>query len=172
MNIRQHSAKASALAKLWGIVLRLPTWAAAIFLFLLMGMTFADVLLRSAFNNPIESATELTRLFMAIIVFSALPMVSWKGDNIIVDLLDPWFSQRLALVRDSIIDLICGLVLIWPAYRVWQLAERARQYGDVTEYLELPQYFIGWFIAFFTFITSAAFVARGVTRLFQKQGQI
>ena len=139
------------------------------FLFLLMVMTFADVMLRSAFNNPIESATELTRLFMAIIVFSALPMVSWKGDNIIVDLLDPWFSPRVAQVRDCIIDIICGLVLIWPAFRVWQLADRARQYGDVTEYLQFPQFYTGWFISVFTFITAAAFIARGVTRLFKFQ---
>ena len=154
------------------IVFRFPTWAAALFLFLLMAMTFADVVLRSVFNNPIESATELTRLFMAIIVFSALPMVSWKGDNIIVDLLDPWFSQRLALIRDSLVEIICALVLIWPAYRVWQLAERSRQYGDVTEYLQLPQFYIGWFISIFTFVTSAAFLARGVIRLTRNQGQI
>ena len=143
----------------------LPTWTAAVFLFLLMAMTFADVVLRSAFDNPIESATELTRLFMAIIVFSALPMVSWKGDNIIVDLLDPWFSVRFGQLRDCLIDITCGLVLIWPAYRVWQLADRARQYGDVTEYLQFPQFYIGRFIAVFTFVTAAAFVARSVTRL-------
>ena len=158
--------------RFWYVLHHLPTWAAAFFLFLLMVMTFADVILRSAFDNPIESATELTRLFMAIIVFSALPMVSWKGDNIVVDLLDPWFPPRVALWRDSIIDVFSGLLLIWPAYRCWQLGERARQYGDVTEYLELPQFYIGWFIAVFTFLTAGAFVARGVTRLFQSQRRI
>lgn len=151
--------------RLFRLILAMPTWTAAAFLFLLMAMTFTDVILRSAFDNPIESATELTRLFMAIIVFCSLPMVSWKGDNILVDLLDPWFSSRFALIRDCVIDIVCGLVLIWPAFRVWQLANRARQYGDVTEYLQFPQFYVGWFIAVFTFITAAAFVARGLTRL-------
>ena len=69
-------------------------------------------------------------------------MVSWKGGNIVVDLLDPLFSRRLARLRDIAIDLICGVILFWPAIRVWELAERSRQYGDVTEYLNFPQYHV------------------------------
>ncbi len=152
----------------WYVAIHLPTWIAAGTLFVLMCMTFLDVILRSALDNPIESATELTRLFMAVIVFSALPLVSWKGENIVVDLLDPFFSARMALVRDSLIDAICGIVLIWPAIRVWELAERSRQYGDVTEYLKLPQFYVGWFIAIFVGLTSIAFLARSVVRLFLK----
>lgn len=147
------------------LIAMLPTWIAAFFLFALMGMTFFDVILRSAANNPIESATELTRLFMAIIVFASLPMVTWKGNHIAVDLLDPVFSRRLARWRDSVIDLACGLALLWPAKRIWDLAERARGYGDVTEYLGFPQYIPGWFIAFFTLITALVFLARGITRM-------
>ena len=144
----------------------IPTWVAAFTLFGLMVMTFFDVILRSAFNNPIESATELTRLFMAIIVFASLPMVSWKGSHITVDLLDPFYPKWLARCRDIAIDLICGVVLFWPAKRVFELAERARSYGDVTEYIGFPQYIPGWFIAFFTLATAIAFVARGLVRLF------
>ncbi len=146
----------------WGYVAVLPTWLGASALFILMAMTFSDVVLRSLFGNPIESATELTRLFMAIIVFSSLPIISWKGNNIVVDLLDPLFSRRLAIIRDIIIDLTCGVILIWPAKRVWELAERAKGFGDVTEYLNLPQHYIGWFIAVFTFATALTFLARAI----------
>ncbi len=144
----------------------IPTWVAAFFLFALMVMTFFDVILRSTINNPIESATELTRLFMAIVVFASLPMVSWKSAHIVVDLLDPIFTRKLAHIRDIAIDLVCGVVLLWPAKRVWELAERARSYGDVTEYLGFPQHVTGWFIAVFTFITAFVFLARGLVRIF------
>jgi len=144
----------------------IPTWIAAFFLFALMVMTFFDVILRSAINNPIESATELTRLFMAIIVFASLPMVSWNSAHIVVDLLDPVFSRKLARIRDIAIDLICGAILLWPAKRVWDLSERARSYGDVTEYLGFPQHVTGWFIAFFTFVTALVFLARGLVQIF------
>lgn len=152
-------------AKLWRGLLILPTWLAALVLFALMSMTFLDVILRSAFGNPIESATELTRLFMAIIVFSALPLVSWKGENIAVDLFDPMFSKTMARIRDSIMDVVCGVILVWPALRVWDLAERSRKYGDVTEYLNMPQFYIGWFISVFTGLTALAFVLRGLSHV-------
>ena len=150
----------------WRILFDAPIWLAAFALFLLMVMTFADVILRSAANNPIESATELTRLLMAIIVFSALPLVSWKGDHIIVDLMDPLFSARWARVRDIAIDFICGVAILWPAQRVWLLAERARDYGDRTEYLGFPQFLTGWFITAFAFLTAAVFIARAAMRIF------
>ena len=143
-----------------------PSWLAAAALFALMVMTFFDVVLRSTINNPIESATELTRLFMAIIVFSSLPVVTWKGTHIAVDLLDPLFSKTMGRIRDTLIDLICGAVLLWPAIRVWQLADRARSYGDVTEYLNMPQFYIAYFISVSTFASAAVLLVRGVLRIF------
>lgn len=149
-----------------GVIARLPTWLAAAALFILMAMTFADVFLRSAFNAPIEWASELTRIFLAVIVFASLPMVTWKSGHIVVDLMDPLFSNRMGRLRDTVIDLVCGVALLWPASRVWDLAERARSFGDVTEYMGFPQYLIGWFIALFTLLTALAFIARGVFRVF------
>ena len=147
------------------IIANAPTHVAAAILFCLMVMTFADVILRSALNNPIESATELTRLFMAIMVFAALPMVTWRGEHIVVDLMDPLFSRRMAWLRDIVIDLACGIAILFPAKRVFDLAERARDYGDRTEYLGMPQHYTGWFIATFATITALVFLARGVLRI-------
>ncbi|MDH3740907.1 MAG: TRAP transporter small permease subunit [Hyphomicrobiales bacterium] len=147
----------------------LPSAVAATSLFALMVMTFFDVILRSAFNDPVESATEMTRLFMAITVFSALPVISWRGDLIVVDLFDPLFSARLARIRDVIINIVCGIVLFWPALRVWQLAGRAREYGDVTEYLNIPQFYIAYFIAIATFVTAVVLLVRGICFIFVPQ---
>ena len=139
-----------------------PTLLAVSALFVMMIMTFADVVLRSAFNTPIEAATELTRILMAVLVFSALPVVSGRGGHIAVDLFDPFFSRTGARWRDAVISLVCGGMLWWPAGRVVVLAERARSYGDVTEYLGIPQFYIAWFIAVFTYITAGVLVLRGI----------
>lgn len=152
-----------------GTVLMLPTWLAAGTLFVLMAMTFADVVLRSAFNAPFPFGTEMTRIFMGIIVFSALPLVTWQSKHIVVDLMDPLFSRALARWRDIAIDLICGVLLFWPAQRVWVLAERARDYGNASEYLGIPEFYMGWFIAAFTCLTAVAFVSRAVTRVIWPQ---
>lgn len=141
---------------------RLPSLLAAGVLFALMAMTFFDVVLRSVLNNPIESATELTRLFMAIIVFASMPVVSWKGGHIVVDLLDSRFGPAGARIRDAAVNLLSGVCLLWPAVRVWQLADRAREYGDVTEYLRIPQFYIAYFIAVATLLTALVMILRGL----------
>lgn len=148
------------------IAARAPLLLAVTALFLMMVMTFADVVMRSALNAPIEAATELTRIMMAIVVFSALPMVSGRAEHITVDLLDPIFPNWMARWREALISLLCGAMLWWPAERVVVLAERARSYGDVTEYLGLPQFYIGWFIAVFTYLTAATLIGRGLVLIF------
>ena len=145
----------------------IPMLVASIALFALMLLTFCDVILRSAFNAPIEAATELTRIAIAVIVFSALPLLSARAQHISVDLLDPLFARmRLARWRDGIVNLACGIMLYFPAERVIDLAERARSYGDQTEYLNIPTFYIGWFIAIMSFATALVLVLRGLVILF------
>ena len=140
---------------------------ACIALFLLMVMTFCDVFLRSVFNAPIEAATELTRILMAILVFSVLPIVSTTNGHIAVDLTDGLFNRlHLSGVRDVVIYLVSGVMLFWPVQRVWVLAERAQDYGDVTEYLSTPTYLIGWFIAIFVAISALVMIVTGLLKAF------
>lgn len=151
--------------KLAKILLEIPLFLASIILFLMMALTFADVVMRSALDSPIEASTELIRIAMAVIVFSVLPVVSWRGEHISVDLLDRFFSPFMTRLRDALVAIICGAILFLPAQRIVVLAERAASYGDVTEYLGIPQTYIAWMIAVMTFVTAAALVARGVVIL-------
>lgn len=156
--------------KLFRQLSKLPVALASIVLFALMVMIFADVMMRSAFNAPFEAATELTRWFMAIIVFLMLPIISGQQEHIVVDLTDSFFTNKWAVrIRDSVVNLACGAMLIWPARQVVVLAERARSYGDVTEYLALPQFYIEWFIAIMTFITALVLLVRGLIILIAPQ---
>lgn len=149
-------------------VAELPMLLAAVTLFVLMLLTFGDVVMRSVFSAPIEAATELTRIAMAVIVFSALPVISGKAQHIIVDLLDPVFNRLgVARVVEGLITLICGVLLFWPANRAFDLAERARSYGDLTEYLSIPTFYIAWFIALMTFFSAIAMAVRGLITLFK-----
>ncbi len=132
----------------------------------MMAMTFTDVILRSAFDTPIEAATELIRIAMAIIVFSALPVVSGRNEHISVDLLDSFFNTFWSRLRDAAVAIGCGVMLLWPAQRIVVLAERAASYGDVTEYLGIPQTYVAWMVALSTFITALVLICRGILILF------
>ena len=145
---------------------RIPVLVACAALFALMVMTFCDVILRSTFNAPIEAATELTRIFVAVMVFAVLPHVSVTNHHISVDLADGLFHRyRLERARDGLIAIASGVMLIWPVQRVIVLAERTRSYGDVTEYLAIPQFYMMWFIAIATGIAAASMAVTGVLQL-------
>lgn len=155
------------LALLLHRVTLVPVVTACAALFALMVLTFCDVLLRSMLNAPIEAATELTRILMAVLVFSVLPVISVTNGHVAVDLADGIFRRlRLERLRDGLLLILCGGMMIWPVRKTWQLAERTRDYGDVTEYLAIPVYLIGWFIACAVAVSAAAMVLSGLLRLF------
>lgn len=144
------------------IAARLCSTLAGASLFAMMTMTFVDVILRSTINQPIEAATELTRILMAVVVFSMLPLVSVKGQHITVDLFDSFLPAIAKRMLDSFIAIGCGVMLFWPAQRCIVLANRAREYGDVTEYLSIPTFYLAWFITLSVFVTALALIVRGV----------
>ena len=136
-------------------------------LFFLMTMTFVDVFLRSSINAPLGAAPELTRMSVAIIVFASLPVLSGRGEHISVDLLDGVIA-KLGLTRiwSGVISLACGAMLWWPAERAIVLAQRSRKYGDLTEFLEIPTFYLSWFITIMTFLTVFVLIVRGLLILF------
>jgi len=149
---------------------QLPMFIASMALFALMCLTFADVLMRSIFNAPIEAATELIRMGIALIVFAALPVLSARNQHIAVDLLDgPFRKFRLERVRDAFVALACAAMLWWPAGRIVDLAVRAKSYGDVTEYLQIPTYYVAYFVAVMTYLTAVALIGRAFLHIFAPQ---
>lgn len=135
-------------------------------LFALMAMTFLDVTMRSVFNASIQEATELTRIFMAILVFASLPGLMARGGAISIDLLDPLF-RRLGIqtLVSSLVSLFAGVILFWPVQRLWVLVVRTRDYGEVTEYLHIPQYLVLGFITMAVAVTGLVAMARGIMLL-------
>lgn len=154
------------LKKVYRVLVLVPIWLACAALFALMVMTFSDVVLRSSFDAPIEAGTELTRILVAVMVFAVMPHISVNGGHIAVDLTDGIFDRlRLTRLRDGLILILSGVMLSWPVAQVWTLAERTRGYGDVTEYLGLPQYYTMWFIASGITLAALAMVIAGVLTL-------
>lgn len=150
-----------------------PMAFACLALFGLMCLTFADVVMRSVFNAPIEAATELIRMGVAVVVFAALPVLSAQNGHITVDLLDGVFRKfQLERVRDAIVALVCAAMLWWPAERIVDLAQRAKSYGDVTEYLQIPTFYVGYFIAAMTYLTAVALIGRACLHIFSPESLV
>ena len=137
---------------------------AAVTLLALMLITCVDVFGRYLFNNPLTGSTELTEIAVGIVIFSVFPIVSWRNDHVVVDILDHFFSRRVHMIRTIVINLLISVALVFLAQRIYVLGQRSLSYGEVTEYLAIP---LGWmmiFIAVMCWVTALAVVTLGVVR--------
>src|SRR5699024_10106075 len=83
--------------------------SSAIVLFLLMVLTCVDVVGRYFFSQPLIGATELTEISLSLVIFTAIPVITWRGGHIVVDLIDgiapPLILRLLAWFSTCIITL-------------------------------------------------------------------
>ena len=69
-------------------------WMVAAALAFMMVLTVVDVTGRFVFNRPIPGSFEVMEFCLAIVVFSALPLVTWDRRHITVSLFDSFFRRR------------------------------------------------------------------------------
>jgi TRAP-type transport system small permease protein len=140
----------------------------AITLFALMMVTCVDVVGRYVFNNPLTGSTELTEIAVGIIVFSVLPIISWRNDHIVVDLLDPLFPALAQFIRSIIINICISISLVYLGQRINVLGERSLSYDEVTEYLSIPTGWMMYFIGYICWVTAFMVVSLGIYRAYRE----
>lgn len=138
---------------------------AALVLFALMTLTCMDVIGRYFFDNAINGAVELTEIGLAVIVFSQMPIVTWRGGHVVVDLLDSFLSNTLLRVLGLLSALLISGGLYFLAERMFYLGARSLRRGVVTEYLELPVGYIVQYIAVMSYATAALMITYGAYRI-------
>ena len=111
--------------------------AAAIALFAMMALTFADVFSRKFLGNSVNGAVELTELCMLVMIFTALPLASSAGEHVVFDLLDrvlpPSWLRWQAVLSQAATAVVFGAA----SWVVWRRSERTWEMGDVTARLEI-----------------------------------
>lgn len=140
----------------------------ALTLFTLMMITCVDVVGRYLFNNPLTGSTELTEMALAIVVFSVMPIISWRNDHVVVDLLDRFVPPFLSMVRTYLFNLAIAIALVYLGKRIHILAERSISYEEVTEYLAIPMGWIMYFISYACWITAFMIMTLGIYRAFRE----
>lgn len=111
---------------------------AAVLLFLMMALTFVDVLGRDLLNKPVPGAFELTEIMMGVLIFAGLPLISRRDGHIAVNLFDHLMSPSALRLRQSVMDLIVAASTGAIAWVLWEKAVQLSTYGDATAYLRLP----------------------------------
>jgi len=138
---------------------------AAVTLFFLMLLTCADVFGRYFLDNAVDGTTELTEMGIAILVFAEMPVITWRGGHVVVDILDKMMGSALIKVLGLFAALLISTSLYFLAVRIYELAARSVRRGEVTEYLQMPVGYIIEYIAIMSWITAALMITYGIYRL-------
>ena len=127
---------------------------AATALFSLMGLTLVDVTGRKFFNNSVPGGLELTEILMVVVIFGALPLVSWRGEHVVFDSLDAFVPSWLKSIQHRVVHLVSASVFGFLAKLMAMRAERFAEYGDTTVHLQLSIAPVAWIMAGLLVITA------------------
>jgi TRAP-type C4-dicarboxylate transport system permease small subunit len=119
--------------------------AASVILFLMMLLTFVDVVARYLFNFPLRGGFEITELMLLVLIFAGLPLVSHADEHVTMDFIDRMLPEagRRFLVR--LVHAVCAAVMFFLTWQVWIKAGKIAGYGDTTDVLKIT---VGPFVYF------------------------
>ena len=129
------------------MIRRLLGWMVAVALGFMMVLTVVDVTGRFVFNRPIPGSFEVMEFCLAIVVFSALPLVTWDRRHITVSLFDTLFRGAGYRVQQSFVQGASLLGMGVICWRMWDQGNRLDRTQAITGYLEWPVAPIAWFMS-------------------------
>src|SRR5947207_4661074 len=118
---------------------------ASAILFVLMLVTFADVVSRYLLNRPIRGAFEITELMLLVLIFAGLPLVSHADEHVTMDFIDRMLPAAAVLALQRLVHAVVGALFFFLAWQMWIKAARISGYGDTTDVLRI---LVGPFVYF------------------------
>ncbi|MBB1274624.1 MULTISPECIES: TRAP transporter small permease [Psychromonas] len=141
---------------------------AGITLLLLMFITCTDVVGRYLFNNSLDAASELTEIGIAIIVFAEMPIITWRGGHVVVDMLDNFLGGTIVKVLGVLSILVISSSLYYLAAKIFFLGARSIRRSEASEFLAIPMGYVVQYIAIMSWVTAATVISYGTYHLLKK----
>lgn len=110
----------------------------AVFLFVMMALTAADVVGRYLLNAPISGGFEIVQYLMALVVFAALPVTTASDSHLTVSLVTGALRGPAGRVHQVFVRLVSAVALLLIAGRMAVQAEILGNSQQVSGYLQLP----------------------------------
>ena len=86
---------------------------------LIVVLTFADVFARYLFASPIRGSVEIIQFAMALVIFTALPLVTRKREHVTVSLVDGVLRGGAKRAQQVLVDAISVFALAVLTWRLW-----------------------------------------------------
>lgn len=102
-----------------GRLVRTLGWLSALPVAVIVLLTFADVLGRYVFSSPIRGSVEIIEFSMALVIFTALPLVTRTRSHVTVSLIDGLVTGRSQRIKTMLCDAVSAFAL---GVLTWRLA--------------------------------------------------
>jgi len=110
----------------------------AALMFVMMMLTFVDVIGRYVFTAPIFGAAEMIQFLLAMTIFGGLCLVNARDEHITVELFEPQIDRWIPTTRRLIVQLFSVVMMAVIAFQLYQFALDAERVGTKTVVLEWP----------------------------------
>ena len=110
----------------------------AALLFVMMALTFVDVIGRYVFTAPIFGAAEMIQFLLAMTIFGGLSLVNARDDHITVELFEPFVKHRIPRLHRFLVQAFSVVVMAIIAREMTVFAIETHELGSRTVVLEWP----------------------------------
>jgi len=120
----------------------------------MMFLTCSDVIGR-LFGHPILGAEEIVGFMAALAMAAAMPYTHAMHAHVGVDMLVKELSPKAQAIVDSITNFLALVLFALMGWQTWLYAGALKRSGQVSMTLELPSYYVVYFLAFCFFVFCA-----------------
>ena len=138
--------------------------ASAVALFAIMVLTFFDVGGRKILSQSIPGSLELTEMLMVFVIFTALPLVSLRGEHVVFNSLDDLIGPRLLDLVRKLVHGLCFAALMGMAWLMWGAAGEMAESGETSAQLHIARYPFIYLMALMCAFTGLIHLALALTR--------
>lgn len=135
-------------------------WLSTLPVALIVVLTFADVFGRYVFSSPVRGSMEMIEFAMALVIFTALPLITRERGHVTVSLIDGLFksaaSQKIKMV---LCDAVSALALGLLTWRLYVQGLDDLQSNAATVVLSLPHAPLSFALTFFAGLTTCLVLA-------------
>lgn len=126
----------------------------ALTLFFIMLLTCLDVAGRYVFNEPVPGALEVTEFMMGALIFTSLPLVTLRQEQVTVDLFAQFIPRFIKPALHWLLNAVSCACLVAIAWRLWVKAGQMYGYGEFTAVLQIKIWPLVYFMSFQAAVTA------------------
>lgn len=126
--------------------------ASGIALFIMMILTFVDVVGRYGFNHSIFGTAEYIEYLMVVVIFAGVAFISAEDEHIKVEIFEPWIKKRIPRFQRwsvYVFSLFCYGVV---AVQLFRHAIDSFESGKRSAVLDLPLWYMPAAAALFSIV--------------------